>query len=216
MPQGFTGGRNVDTSKLKTLQLISSFPLYCKYRLSNIRLIGERPRQLTEAEFFPFIDRYGQNMHADWPEKVKSDNDLRNLQKDELATLKPRIAAWNRYGGWADGPRLKSTGFFRVEKYRGNGISSIRKDVFSFRGASMMWRRGDLSTSGAGRDVLKLPMNLEPTEAISIWKTSERNMRKSWIPGRISSIAGLIPGASTRWEIGAICVFTGMRGFPIR
>ena len=119
MPQGFTGGRNVDTSKLKTLQLISSFPLYCKYRLSNIRLIGERPRQLTEAEFFPFIDRYGQNMHADWPEKVKSDNDLRNLQKDELATLKPRIAAWNRYGGWADGPRLKSTGFFRVEKYRG-------------------------------------------------------------------------------------------------
>ena len=44
---------------------------------------------------------------------------MRNLQKDELATLKPRIAAWNRYGGWADGPRLKSTGFFRVEKYRG-------------------------------------------------------------------------------------------------
>lgn len=111
MPQGFAGGRNVDTSKLKTLQLISSFPLYCKYRLSNIRLIGERPRQLTEAEFFPFIDRYGQNMHADWPEKVKSDNDLRNLQKRRACHAETSYRSVEPLRRWADGPQVKSTGF---------------------------------------------------------------------------------------------------------
>src|SRR5205085_2288915 len=26
---------------------------------------------------------------------------------------------WDNYGGWKPGPQLKSTGFFRVEKYRG-------------------------------------------------------------------------------------------------
>ncbi len=118
MPSGFAGGRNVDTSQLKTLQLISSFPIYCKYRLSGIRLHGTRPADFTPETFFPLIDRYGQNMHDDWPEKIKSDDQLRGNLQAELAGLNPRIAAWNRYGGWQEGPRRKATGFFRVEKYR--------------------------------------------------------------------------------------------------
>jgi hypothetical protein len=72
-------------------------------------------------KFFPFIDEFGQFIHADWPGKVYSASELaertRAEQKDLAAN--PGPADWNQYGGWTGGPKLKATGFFRVEKYQG-------------------------------------------------------------------------------------------------
>ena len=74
---------------------------------------------VTDAEpFFPFIDSFGQYIHQDWPGKVKSTADLearRNQEKQELAS-QPGPAEWDAYGGWAAGPKLQATGFFRTEK----------------------------------------------------------------------------------------------------
>ena len=67
------------------------------------------------------IDRYGQYIHAQWPEKIHSDSDLAAARQHEAAAIdaRPAPASWDRYGGWADGPQLEATGFFRTEKYDG-------------------------------------------------------------------------------------------------
>ncbi len=71
--------------------------------------------------FFPFIDRYGQYIHQDWPGKVKEDGDLIREKTAELKYIdtNPRPSNWNRYGGWADGPQLNATGHFYTAKHNG-------------------------------------------------------------------------------------------------
>lgn len=77
---------------------------------------------VTDADpFFPLIDTFGQYRHKDWPGKVHSLQELaarRTAEEKELAA-NPGPRDWNSYGGWAAGPQLKATGFFRVEKHRG-------------------------------------------------------------------------------------------------
>jgi hypothetical protein len=69
--------------------------------------------------FFPLIDTFGQYRHRDWPGKVHSVAELTQRAEQEKSALLPVAANWDDYGGWADGPVLKDTGFFRVEKYHG-------------------------------------------------------------------------------------------------
>ncbi len=72
-------------------------------------------------KFFPFIDSFGQYMHEDWPGKTHNLEELRATVQEEEADLAahPRPRDWDRYGGWATGPRLEATGCFRVEKVQG-------------------------------------------------------------------------------------------------
>ena len=74
-----------------------------------------------EVPYFPFVDRFGQFKHEAWPHKVKSVADLKALADQEAADLArhPRPVSWNKYGGWAKGPKLKATGHFRVAKDKG-------------------------------------------------------------------------------------------------
>ena len=76
--------------------------------------------QLKE-KFYPFVDEFGQYMFADWPNKIHSVTDLEMYGKNEDQDLSehPGCPEWNDYGGWANGPQLKATGRFRVEKYNG-------------------------------------------------------------------------------------------------
>jgi len=71
------------------------------------------PKQLA-----PLIDRYGQAIAADWPGKVRSDQQLLDEQQDEAK----RLVDWgvpndfDRFGGWLKaGWRSEATGFYRVE-----------------------------------------------------------------------------------------------------
>ncbi|MCX7047489.1 MAG: hypothetical protein NTX50_18650 [Candidatus Sumerlaeota bacterium] len=91
-----------------------------KIEARNIRPFGSsKIPDLTN--FFPFIDRYGQYKHKDWPGKTHSDADLKAARQREDADLAahPAPDEFNRYGGWAKGPQLKATGHFRVEKREG-------------------------------------------------------------------------------------------------
>jgi hypothetical protein len=93
-------------------------------QISDIVAYGdyETPQELAaRANFFPFIDVYGQYKHDDWPGKIHSDADLQQAILDEQADLAahPAPPIRNEYGGWASGPRLEATGHFRVEKYEG-------------------------------------------------------------------------------------------------
>lgn len=129
------GGRNfknpLDTSKINSIEFKMQWPfeagraglLNCK--LTNLRLEGTPDTARKSVgmgdQYFPFIDEYGQYKHSEWPEKIHSDADLVAEHKRELSELEktPAPASWDRFGGWASGPKLKATGWFRLEKYKG-------------------------------------------------------------------------------------------------
>jgi hypothetical protein len=112
-------------TKLDTITIFKARPDQAMhFSVDNIRAIGEyQPpaEQRLQSDFFPFVDPFGQYMHADWPGKTKSQADI-DLQlltelKDLAANRGP--SDWNRYGGWAAGPRLESTGRFHTQKLDG-------------------------------------------------------------------------------------------------
>jgi hypothetical protein len=92
--------------------------------ISNIRATrinsDEEPSPASDG-IFPFVDGYGQYIHRDWDDKVNCDNCLAGRKKREEIDLPAHTgpAEWNRYGGWAKGPKLKSAGHFRTEKVEG-------------------------------------------------------------------------------------------------
>ncbi|MCX6900512.1 MAG: beta-galactosidase [Verrucomicrobia bacterium] len=77
--------------------------------------------KLPPEKFFPFVDEYGQFKHKEWPGKTHTDGDLKKAMERERTDLAahPGPEGWNKYGGWAKGPRQKATGRFRVEKING-------------------------------------------------------------------------------------------------
>jgi hypothetical protein len=89
-------------------------------QVGNIRPFGSSVIP-DAAGFFPFIDRYGQYKHKEWPGKVQADADLAANARQEDADLAahPGPGDFDQYGGWAAGPQRKATGRFRAEKYEG-------------------------------------------------------------------------------------------------
>jgi hypothetical protein len=90
------------------------------FEIDNIRAIGQ-VQVLDTSTFLPFIDDLGQYVHKDWPGKAHSVEEMiaryRAEEKDLQAHARPQ--SWSKYGGWMDGPKLKTTGFFCVQKYKG-------------------------------------------------------------------------------------------------
>ena len=81
------------------------------------------PKMLSAKTFLPFVDQFGQFVHDEWPGKVHDEAELIRTKADEDAWLAANgatpIPEADRFGGWAGGPQLKATGFFRTEKVNG-------------------------------------------------------------------------------------------------
>jgi hypothetical protein len=72
------------------------------------------------VSFLPFVDKYGQYTHTDWPDKIYSDGDFvarLEKEKSEMSAY-PGPTDWDKWGGW-NGPKQKATGFFYPEKVDG-------------------------------------------------------------------------------------------------
>jgi len=70
---------------------------------------------------YPLVDKYGQNIKTTWVGKVANDEQLQQairIEKKEMDAM-PSPAGFNTFGGFKNGPKLKATGRFRVEKYKG-------------------------------------------------------------------------------------------------
>ncbi|PQV62663.1 hypothetical protein B1R32_12512 [Abditibacterium utsteinense] len=76
----------------------------------------------TIAGLAPFVDKFGQSVHANWPQKIKSETQFQQAVMDE----KQRESAWGQpadfdayngstTAGWSEKP----TGFFRTTKRNG-------------------------------------------------------------------------------------------------
>ena len=92
--------------------------------IKGVRAVGEYTATLEEGvdrALTPFVDRYGQYKHEEWPGKTHSDEDLAAQRRGEDEELSAHAGPddWNQYGGWAAGPRLEATGHFRTWKLDG-------------------------------------------------------------------------------------------------
>jgi hypothetical protein len=111
----------VDTSNITQILFFVTRPRTDHaFEIGNIRA-GGSVTVLDAKTFFPFIDEFGQFIHRDWPGKTHSLDELvasSEVEKEDL-DAHPGPPNRDKYGGWAAGPQLKATGFFRVEKYQG-------------------------------------------------------------------------------------------------
>ncbi len=111
----------IDTANVTQLLLFLDHPKTdCAYEVDNIRA-GGRVEILDASTFLPFLDELGEYRHKDWPGKTHTVEELTPQGRAEEEDLKAhaRPKNWNKYGGWADGPKLKATGFFHVQKHKG-------------------------------------------------------------------------------------------------
>ena len=128
----FEGGdRSVlpkDYSKITKIKLIRHWGSGSwSFKLYNITATEHDPADkpswfnMSEKEFFPFVDKYGQFKFREWPGKVHSDAELKEAAKKEQKELaeKPGPAERDRFGGWTRGGKHEATGHFRTEKIDG-------------------------------------------------------------------------------------------------
>lgn len=86
--------------------------------VDNIRAVGQVETRDTTG-FFPFIDEFGQYKHKAWKDKVTSLVHLKEQAQFEQQDISQNQAPdRNQYGGWATGPQLAATGWFRTEKIK--------------------------------------------------------------------------------------------------
>lgn len=119
---------NVDWADVREIRFNQRWnKLGMRYCIRDVELL-EGPRRkgpdylsYGEEAFFPFMDKYGQFKHKDWPGKIHSDEELAAAREAEEADLAahPAPTDWDQYGGWAAGPELEATGRFRTEKIDG-------------------------------------------------------------------------------------------------
>ncbi len=120
------GPGTLDPTRVTQMLVFVSKPrIDHEFGILDIRAAG-RPTPPTawtsDADpFFPFIDTFGQYRHKDWPGKTHTPGDLAARREQEARELADKAgpAGWDRLGGWADGPQLKATGYFRTEKVDG-------------------------------------------------------------------------------------------------
>ena len=119
----------------------------------------------SSSSFFPFIDRYGQYMHEDWPGKVSADSDLTNAKVSEDAdlTANPKPVVYNEYGGWANGPTLPATGHFYTIKLDGKWwfVDPVGKLFWSLGANSLGLSEGHTNLVGKEHFYADLPSRQE-------------------------------------------------------
>lgn len=74
--------------------------------------------QFNTAFLTKIVDEFGQNAKQEFAGKVHSEAELLSDKKQEATQLlSKRPTNRSRFGGWAKGPKLEATGYFRTAKY---------------------------------------------------------------------------------------------------
>jgi hypothetical protein len=102
------------------LQRIAMFTLFARTPSAPVSVIVDNIRLTSGMQLDKIVDKFGQYTGSQWPGKILQDSDMVEARLTErndwkTNTLKER----SRFGGWADGPKQKASGFFRTEKVNG-------------------------------------------------------------------------------------------------
>ena len=102
--------------KIASIQFYTQNTLFDKSLIiDNLRFVETPP--VSHDYLAGIIDKYGQPQ-GDFEGKIISDEQLKKLANEELEQLAAEgtMAGRSKYGGWANGPKLEATGYFRTEK----------------------------------------------------------------------------------------------------
>ena len=116
---------------------------------------------LKADSFCPWVDEFGQANYAEWGDKVHSREEFLARAAAEAKELdaKPCGIPWSdRFGGWAAGPQMKATGFFRTEKVDGKWwLVDPDGHLFISHGVNCGWELASTGISGREDYFEKLP-----------------------------------------------------------
>ena len=131
-----------------------------------VRLFIDSVRLAPGITYDRIADPLGQFVLESWPGKMAGAGGFakaRALEEAELAQT-PALPDRDEYGGWASGPNLKSTGFFRAEKHNGKWwlVTPGGHLFLSFGINSITTTEGDTMTEGRERMFRWLPAAGDP------------------------------------------------------
>ena len=109
-------GSRLESDHVVALQVFMHNPAAARTLIiDNVRVLR------APANLDGIVDEFGQYTRADWPGKVKSTAEfaVRRAAEEAQRQAQPTLPERDPYGGWADGPTLTATGFFRTEKRDG-------------------------------------------------------------------------------------------------
>ncbi|MBU1285308.1 MAG: beta-agarase [Gammaproteobacteria bacterium] len=110
----------LDLSKVSAVTLSMPQPKAAQHIL--ISQFGVTDEQFATAAYAGIVDSYGQYARADWPGKVKNDEQLQQAVAQEQKQLHAWLAerpAQDKFAGWTGGQPFEASGFFRTEKRDG-------------------------------------------------------------------------------------------------
>lgn len=114
------GNNLLDSSQITACQIFLPRPnkertLYIR----NIELIVHRDNAAKYK--LPFVDKFGQNKFAEYPGKLKTEAEWKNRIETENKEINraPAVRDRDKFGGWAQGPKLDASGWFRTAKIDG-------------------------------------------------------------------------------------------------
>ncbi|WP_353827728.1 beta-galactosidase [Agromyces sp. SYSU T0242] len=114
------GRKDIDPSSILRVTLGVAGAIHDKtVVVDNIRVARDAP---ADPDYLTgVVDKYGQNAKSDFPGKAYENSDLKDQRDQEAADLaaNPVLPDRSAFGGWADGPQLEATGYFRTEKVDG-------------------------------------------------------------------------------------------------
>jgi hypothetical protein len=114
-------GKGIHPSEIAAFQIFLPRPNEpATLIIDDVRLYGDRDFSADQVPL-PFIDRFGQYRHDTWPGKLENETQWTEWIREEEQSLaeSPQLPGRDSYGGWADGPQLEATGWFRTEEIEG-------------------------------------------------------------------------------------------------
>ena len=156
---------------------------------SVLRVTADRgarqPKVLDAKTFLPFVDRFGQFIHDEWPGKVHDEAELKRTKADEDAWLAANgatpIPDADRFGGWAGGPQLKATGHFRTEKVDGKWwLITPEGHLFFSVGLDVTRVMTDISNGKLHPDWYESPVPADGKMAFTIWNLEKKFGKKAF------------------------------------
>ncbi len=107
--------RPVDLSRMAKVRIFLTKPARPR------TLVFDNIRLAPGVTYDKIVDAFGQYAREQWPGKLTSDAAFATNRAKEEAELKahPALPDRDEYGGWASGPQLEGTGYFRTIRQDG-------------------------------------------------------------------------------------------------
>lgn len=182
-PGGYhnSGWRRIDASKLKRIRLdFFTDAERVKCEVSNLRAATDFELPTLDElkkKYVPATDEFGQNRRADWPSKIRSEQDLRKRLKTETAQIEKFQPLENRsrYGGWTGGKRFEATGHFQTRVAPEPGEGGLEKD-----GRWWLVDPDGYPFWSIGATGFNLGLGKTKTPGIGRWNPRQENLKKKY------------------------------------